>query len=468
MVMARGGIDDRALKSLAHADPPLRETWSGVVALTDADLPPMGLLVGERPAADVEVLCSAVAALEYELARRMHAAQEAGALPLPGPGSMPRARGWSAGWSRRLARSAALAGRHPALAAAWAAGVITSEHVDAFARVADQLSHDEMAAAIHELCALWGQVSPGRIAQFLQSVIRMLHPPPDPDPEECDAFEARSLSFSVTSDSVLVSGTLPRLEGELFIAAVDAFAERLRSSADHVPAGARRADGLVALVNAAHANDALPSRGGLPVSVSVVLRTSELGDQVWSTSRGHDLTPAEQRFVGCDALITPVLVDPSGCPASVSDPGGARPTTGARISALAQVLLDTTMPLDVGRSARTATPAQRRALALRDRGCIIPGCAIPAEACQTHHVSDWAADGGTDLANLALLCWAHHRQVDLGMWRIVPACGEDPPQIPEAGSPPGTPWPANNGAPWSIARTPRHRWRLPPRAALRP
>jgi hypothetical protein len=32
---------------------------------------------------------------------------------------------------------------------------------------------------------------------------------------------------------------------------VDAFAERLRSEADHVPAAARRADGLVALVNAA-------------------------------------------------------------------------------------------------------------------------------------------------------------------------------------------------------------------------
>jgi hypothetical protein len=87
----------------------------------------------------------------------------------------------------------------------------------------------------------------------------------------------------VTSDSVILSGNLPRLEGELVIAAVDAFAEAVRSAADHVPAGARRADGLVALVNAAHANGTLPSRGGLPVSVSVVLRTTQLGDQVWPT-----------------------------------------------------------------------------------------------------------------------------------------------------------------------------------------
>ena len=114
----------------------------------------------------------------------------------------------------------------------------------------------------------------------------------------------------------------------------------------------------------------------------------------------------------------------------------------------------------MGRTARTATPAQRRALAARDQGCIIPGCGIPAEACQTHHVEDWAAGGDTDLPNLALLCWAHHRQVDLGMWTIVPASDDDPVPPPEPGAPPGTPWPANNGAPWTITRTPRTRWRL--------
>ena len=50
------------------------------------------------------------------------------------------------------------------------------------------------------------------------------------------------------------------------IAAVEAFAERLRCEADHVPASARRADGLVALVNAAHATGVIPTRGGLPVT----------------------------------------------------------------------------------------------------------------------------------------------------------------------------------------------------------
>jgi hypothetical protein len=117
------------------------------------------------------------------------------------------------------------------------------------------------------------------------------------------------------------------------------------------------------------------------------------------------------------------------------------------------------MPLAVGRTARIATQAQRRALAVRDRGCIIPGCGIPAEACQTHHVVDWAAGGSTEISNLALLCWAHHRQVDLFMWAISPATGK-PIAEPEPGAPPGTPWPGNNGSPWVITRTPRTRWRL--------
>ncbi|HYN57430.1 MAG TPA: HNH endonuclease signature motif containing protein, partial [Motilibacterales bacterium] len=84
----------------------------------------------------------------------------------------------------------------------------------------------------------------------------------------------------------------------------------------------------------------------------------------------------------------------------------------------------------------------------------------PAEACQAHHLDDWATGGDTDLPNLALLCWAHHRQVDLRMWTIEPADADNPVPRPDPGAPPGTPWPANNNAPWTITRTPRTRWRL--------
>jgi hypothetical protein len=317
-----------------------------------------------------------------------------------------------------------------------------------------------------------GAAVPQAVAAFVARVARILHPPPDPDPDETGAYEARSLSFALTGDAVILAGVLPRLEGEAVIAAVEAFAERLRCEADHVPASARRADGLVALVNTAHATGSIPTRGGLPVSVSVTLDSTALDDQVWTTSRGHTLTDAEARFTSCDAMVTPIVIDTGSCPDTVAEflasagtaaePSTmpAPPSASARIAALATTLLGARIPLAVGRTARTATPGHRRALAARDKGCIIPGCRIPAEACQTHHVEDWAANGNTDLANLALLCWAHHRQVDLGMWTITTTTKVDPVPRPHPGAPPGTPWPANHGAPWTITRTPRTRWRL--------
>ena len=256
---------------------------------------------------------------------------------------------------RRLARSGALAAEHPSLAGAWAAGIITSDHVDAIARNVGPLKPDEIAAVVAELDPLWGRLSPPAVAAFVARVIRMLRPPPDPDPDEAGAYEGRSLSFAVTADSVILSGVLPRVEGEAVIAAVEAFAERLRSEADHVPASARRADGLVALVNAAHATGSIPTRGGLPVSVSVTLDTTPLGDQVWSTSLGHTLTEAEARFTACDALVTPIVIDSGACPGTLTDlvaaAGSSAPagigepvSAAARIAALATTLLGTRIP----------------------------------------------------------------------------------------------------------------------------
>ncbi len=476
----RAVVDVRARAAAQVASPGVAEVWADLSGMSSAEVPSMGLAAGERPAADVEVLCSAVAVAEYELARRMVAAARSGSLPLVGEAAMLLARGWSAGWARRLARSGEFVGVHPGLGDAWSAGVITSEHVHALARQADRLTQPEMAAVIVELTPLWGQLSPQAVGAFVARVIRVLHPPEDPEPDEVAAHESRSLSFALTSDSVVLSGCLPRLEGEAVIAAIDAFAERLRSEADHVPASARRADGLVALVNAAHAVGSIPTRGGLPVSVSVTVSSSVLGDSDWTTSRDHTLTPGEQRFAACDALVTPILIESEECPDTVAElleaagqsargepaasgstsaPSGSAGSVSARIAALATALLGTRMPLAVGRTARIATQAQRRSLAVRDRGCVIPGCGIPAEACQTHHVIDWAAGGSTEVANLALLCWAHHRQVDLGMWAITPATG-DAVADPQPGAPPGTPWPGNNGSPWVIRRTPRSRWRL--------
>jgi Domain of unknown function (DUF222) len=76
-------------------------------------------------------------------------------------------------------------------------------------------------------------------------------------------------------------------------------------------------------------------------------------------------------------------------------------------------------PLDVGRASRVATPAQRRALAARDGGCLFPGCDTPPLWCEPHHwLIHWIDGGETNLDNLALLCRRHHRFVHEDGWSM--------------------------------------------------
>jgi hypothetical protein len=74
--------------------------------------------------------------------------------------------------------------------------------------------------------------------------------------------------------------------------------------------------------------------------------------------------------------------------------------------------------LDLGRSVRLATPAQRKALMARDGGCAVPGCTAIGAWCDVHHVRSWAAGGSTDLINLVLLCPRHHGAVHAGIWTV--------------------------------------------------
>ena len=64
------------------------------------------------------------------------------------------------------------------------------------------------------------------------------------------------------------------------------------------------------------------------MSVSVTLDTTVLGDPIWTTSRGHTLTHAEARFTACDAQVTPILINPGGCPGTLADLIAAATGTG--------------------------------------------------------------------------------------------------------------------------------------------
>lgn len=77
------------------------------------------------------------------------------------------------------------------------------------------------------------------------------------------------------------------------------------------------------------------------------------------------------------------------------------------------------LPIDVGRKYRTAPPKLRMALEIRDRFCRFPGCTVPAEHTDAHHLTPWIQGGGTNFAEMVLLCRYHHRIYHQGGYRIV-------------------------------------------------
>lgn len=102
--------------------------------------------------------------------------------------------------------------------------------------------------------------------------------------------------------------------------------------------------------------------------------------------------------------------------------GSARLDTGVSISAgearrlscnagLVPVVLDgASRPLDLGRTKRLASDAQRRALASVHDSCGIDGCERPFSWCELHHLLAWVLGGRTDLEDLIPLCGHHHRR----------------------------------------------------------
>ena len=67
---------------------------------------------------------------------------------------------------------------------------------------------------------------------------------------------------------------------------------------------------------------------------------------------------------------------------------------------------------------RHANRAQRRALAVRDGGCVFPGCEAPPNWCDAHHVKHHHDGGATNIDNLVLLCRHHHGVIHRDGWMM--------------------------------------------------
>jgi hypothetical protein len=82
-------------------------------------------------------------------------------------------------------------------------------------------------------------------------------------------------------------------------------------------------------------------------------------------------------------------------------------------------------PLDLGRTRRLYSQRQREALAVRDGGCLWPGCSQPPAFTEAHHTKQWKRDRGpTDIEHGVLLCRFHHMLLHNNHWELRRLPGE--------------------------------------------
>ncbi len=286
-------------------------------------------------------------------------------------------------------------------------GGTTVGHCSATAAGLRGIGPDVVAASVPALVTLARTLDPPALHRELRE--RALAVSPELAEEQARRQRQRTgLTASELPDGcVAVHGLLEPEPGQALLAALDAIVHGDRRSRDEdgVPderdAPTRRADALASLARHALACRAdsctglLPRQAGLRPTVHVLVRAETLlggepGGEQPATFAGSQtlLTRRQLLRLSCDADVSRVVLDADG---SV---------------------------LDLGRTTRTVTPGQWKALVARDGGCVVRGCRRRPGECEAHHLRHWSRGGPSDLANYALVCHLHHSQLHDGPERL--------------------------------------------------
>jgi hypothetical protein len=289
----------------------------------------------------------------------------------------------------------------PAIAMAFARGDLSYSKVRALTRVTDCENEDSLlsfalrttAARVEERCR---ELRCGTVASM-------------DDAERAHTRRALSVRRDPAHGTVIITVELPLETAELIDKALDRARDAMTSSGPEFAEeswAAQRADALVVMAKAYLGGSTEASN----VTQDNYQVTVHVDQAALSEGKGRSGLPIESvRRLACDADRIVIVEDENG------------------------------EPLSVGRKSRIVPTAIRRALWARDQGCRFPGCPHKRFV-DAHHIRHWSAGGETSLANLMLLCTAHHRLVHEGGFRIekdyrdrwffkrpdgraVPACG---------------------------------------------
>lgn len=249
----------------------------------------------------------------------------------------------------------------------------------------------------------------GRVIDGLRRVTLVLDP-------ESDAIIIGALNHAMS----------PRLGGPRFTDPADQ--ERAARLADDDRTNEQLAlDTLVDLVRIGIDRDDGRILGSTKPGLRVTISAEDLMAGIDELGREHPERDTGVAWLeGCATPLTPAMARRILCEA------GAMPI----------VLNGAHEPLELGRTRRLFSGAQRTALADRDGGCRWPQCDRPPLWSEAHHINPFGKGGLTDLDNGILLCRRHHlllhndgwcieRTPAAGGFQLIPPARADPTRTPQ-------------------------------------
>ncbi|MEV7045931.1 DUF222 domain-containing protein [Amycolatopsis sp. NPDC051061] len=281
----------------------------------------------------------------------------------------------------------------PATGAAASEGRLSTPMIDTIVDALTQIPPEHRDEAEQHLLAFADDAGHKQVAALGARILAHL----DPDGQEPDTAEpatpGRELSLRRKRTGVWeLNGRFDDETGSRASALLDALAERRTSDEgpDLRSPQERYGDAFSDAIDLALNSPDLPMQAGERAHVMVAVSLEDLRSGVGRAILGDlgTMSAAEARIHACDCMLIPAVL------------GGK------------------SEPLDLGRQRRLVPPGLRRALYLRDRGCVFPGCHRPPRHCQGHHVRHWADGGPTELGNMVLMCAHHHRLLHRSGWQV--------------------------------------------------
>ncbi len=219
-------------------------------------------------------------------------------------------------------------------------------------------------------------------------------------------FDNRSIAAQSTlNGSVTGSFSLPGDMGEVFLNGIFSIPDSTSGVVEPRTLRQRQADTLIANLTGEIAGDAdgdgSPSAGtsgsDRRTKIDAIIDIATLGGIIdgvgkqWSLEalrselhRSGDLPPAVIAQLMCDASFRRIIFDGPD------------------------------VVLSYNRATPLIPPALRRAIQIRDRGCVVDGCDRSHQWCDVHHLVERSRGGTTTETNLGLVCRRHHTMLHLG------------------------------------------------------